>query len=306
MRVSTGHPDGWAKAAAGTAAVTVGVFDGVHLGHRSLIALLGGDLERTVLTFDPHPMEILRPGSHPRLLTTIEERLEILEDLGVDHVGVLDLADIKEMEPLRFIEDVLVAKTGLGRFVSGADFRFGKDREGDVALLEAHGERLGYVVEVAPMIEDPSGVLSSSRIREMVEEGRPGEAALAMGAPFRITGIVVKGDRRGRALGFPTANLEPPPRKVVPAMGVYAGHARVRGETLLAAIDVGVRPTFGSGGLVVEAHLLDFDDEIYGETISVSLDEYLRPEVEFPGVAELVDQMARDVTEVRDLNPGWT
>jgi riboflavin kinase / FMN adenylyltransferase len=304
MRVSTGNPGAWPDATEG-AAVTVGVFDGVHLGHRSLIGLLDGEDRRTVLTFDPHPVEVLRPGTHPRLLTTIEERLRLLEGLGLDHVGVLDLSDIKEMQPLRFVEDVLVVKAGMRRLVSGADFRFGKDRVGDVALLESHGDRLGFVVEVAPFVEDSGGVVSSSRIREMIEHGRPDAAADAMGSSFQVTGAVVRGDRRGRDLGFPTANLEPPSRKVTPGIGVYAGRADVKGDSFLAAINVGVRPTFGTGQLVVEAYLLDFDHDIYGETISVFLDRFLRPEVAFGDVADLVDQMGRDVAEVRSLNPGW-
>jgi riboflavin kinase/FMN adenylyltransferase len=139
----------------------------------------------------------------------------------------------------------------------------------------------------------------------MVEQGAPEAAARALGSAFRVTGEVVSGDRRGRELGFPTANLDPPARKVVPATGVYAGRALVRGEWWLAAINVGVRPTFGTGGLVVEAHLLDFDDDIYDETISVHLDRYLRPEIAFSDVTELVEQMSRDVTATRAANPDW-
>jgi riboflavin kinase/FMN adenylyltransferase len=140
----------------------------------------------------------------------------------------------------------------------------------------------------------------------MIEHGRPDAAAEAMGSAFQVTGTVVGGDRRGRDLGFPTANLALPPRKVTPGVGVYAGRADVNGDSFLAAINVGVRPTFGTGKLVVEAHLIDFDHNIYGETISVFLDRFLRPEVAFADVAELVDQIGRDVAEVRSLAPGWS
>ncbi|MCI0543044.1 MAG: bifunctional riboflavin kinase/FAD synthetase [Actinobacteria bacterium] len=298
MRVSTGDPRKW-PAATTPAAATVGVLDGVHIGHRSLLDTLGHDMARTVLTFDPHPVEVLRPGTHPRLLTTITERVALFEGLGIDHVGVLDLHDVKEMAPEAFVEKVLVDKAGVRRLVTGADFRFGKDRTGDVTLLQQMGADHGFEVVVASLVSDDAGVVSSSRIRALIEEGRPTEAGRALGAPFRLTGTVIHGDRRGRLLGFPTANIAPPARKVIPAPGVYAGAVDVRGRLLPAAINVGVRPTFGIGGLVVEAHILDFDTEIYGERIGVELVSYLRPEIAFADPDQLVAQMKNDVEEVR-------
>jgi riboflavin kinase/FMN adenylyltransferase len=300
MRVMSGHPSTWAPAAV-PASVTIGVLDGVHLGHRALISRLRPELARTVLTFEPHPAEVLHPGTHPRLLTTIDERLRLLEGAGVDQVGILDLADIRELDAVRFVDEVLVDRLAMAHIVTGPDFRFGKDRGGDTGLLTGLGRGRGFEPEVIDMVGDAHGALSSSRIRTLIEEGRPAEAAQALGSAFTITGPVVGGDHRGRDLGYPTANVEPPARKVIPASGVYAGRARVGGGVHVAAINVGVRPTFGGGSLLVEAHLLDFDDDIYGDVIGVELCQYLRPEERFDDVDELVAQMALDVGQARAL-----
>ncbi len=302
MRVWDGHPNTWSSVTAPTA-VTVGVLDGVHLGHRSLIARLDPGLVRTVLTFEPHPIEVLVPGTHPRLLTTIDERIDLLGEAGVEQVGVLDLADIRELEAPRFVEDVLVERLGVAQLAAGTDFRFGVNRTGDIDLLVEMGRTHGFVVEGVPLMVHDDRVISSSRIRELIEEGRPEEAARALGYQFRVTGTVIHGDGRGKEIGFPTANLEPPARKVLPAIGVYAGYATVEGHRHQAAINIGVRPTFGGGALMVEAHLLDFAGDLYDEQIMVELGRYLRPELHFDSVEELVDQMGRDVEETRTL-PG--
>lgn len=303
MRVLTGHPSLWARSP-GETSVTVGVLDGVHLGHRSLIRRLDPGLIRTVLTFEPHPVEVLRPGTHPRLLTTIEERLELFESAGVDQVGVLDLADIKEFEPARFVEAVLADRLSVRQVVCGSDFRFGRDRAGDPYTLANLGKKHGYIVDEAPMIAVESGdVVSSSGIRVMLEQGRTAEANRALGSLFHLTGEVIRGDRRGTEIGVPTANLALPARKVVPAHGVYAGYARWQGRRHLAAINIGVRPTFGGGRPLVEAHILDFEGDLYGTTIAVDLASYLRPELEFDSVGELVDRMHQDIEEVRRLLP---
>jgi riboflavin kinase/FMN adenylyltransferase len=254
-----------------------------------------------VLTFDPHPIEVLRPGTHPRLITTIEERLGLLEGLGVDQVGVLDLGDIRELDPVEFVEEVLVGKVGTAHLITGPDFRFGRDRTGDTALLAALAPRHGFVFEEISLVGDEAGDFSSSRIRGLIETGRPEEAAEALGSVFQVGGEVIRGDGRGRGLGFPTANFEPPARKVIPATGVYAGHAFVRGETHQAAINVGVRPTFGGGAFLIEAYLLGFDADIYGETIVLELEHFLRPETRFDDVEALVAQMTRDVDSARLL-----
>ena len=281
--------------------VVIGVLDGVHRGHRSLLELAQDGDGLTVLTFDPHPIEVLRPGSHPRLITTIEERIEILGSLGVDHVGVLDLAEIKDQAPERFVEDVLVGRASVRRLVVGADFRFGRDRSGDVELLRVMGEKHGYAVEIAPMVNIESGPISSSHIRTLIESGDVSGATALLATRFRLTNEVVHGDKRGRDIGFPTANLRPPDRKVVPADGVYACSVILDGTRHDAAVNVGVRPTFGGGDRLVEAYILDFDDEIYGKPLTVEFVERLRPELAFDDVDELVAQMQQDVARAREI-----
>lgn len=281
--------------------MTIGVLDGVHRGHRALIAGLDGGMMKTVLTFEPHPVEVLRPGTNPRLITTIEERLELLRGAGVDQTGVLDLAEIKELPPEAFVEEVLVDRLGMGQIVVGPDFRFGKDRTGDITLLQALGGRHGFAVEVIELVTHEEDVVSSSGIRAMIEKGLLADAERAMGSRFMLGNEVIAGEERGRDIGFPTANLAPPPRKVIPAMGVYAAYASVAGEVYQAAVNVGVRPTFGKGELVVEAYLLDFDADLYGQHLTLEFVALLRPELKFDSVSELVERMRADVRESRAL-----
>ena len=300
MRVLRGPWLDWPRVE-GRSAVTIGVLDGVHMGHRALLSRLDPTMAPTVLTFEPHPVEVLRPGTPPRLITTIEERVELLEAAGVERVGVLDLAGIKELAPEEFVRGVLVDRLDTGHLVVGDDFRFGRDRSGDVELLAALGARLGFDVEVIELIDELGETVSSSRIRRLIEAGDVSSAAQLLGAPFRITNMVVDGDKRGRDIGFPTANLRPPERKVIPATGIYACFVLVGDRRHDAAVSVGVRPTFGGGELLIEAFILDFDGDIYGEQITVEFVEYTRPELAFDGVDELVDQMSDDVSRVRAI-----
>lgn len=301
MNVMRGHPALWTPSA-GHTAITIGVLDGVHRGHRSLIRRLDPSLMRTALVFEPHPVEILHPGTHPRLLTTLEERIHLLGEAGVDQVGVLDLSDVKEYEARRFVEEVLVGLLSVRQIVCGPDFRFGKDRTGDQYLLSDLGREHGFVVDPAPLVQDESGsAVSSSGIRRLIEDGRTEAAAEALGSPFVLTGVVERGDGRGRQLGVPTANIELPDRKVTPAVGVYAGYVRWAEHRYPAAINIGVRPTFGAGGLLVEAHILDFDADLYGERIVIELAHYLRPELKFDSAEELIDRMQGDIAQTRTL-----
>lgn len=283
------------------ASVTIGVLDGVHRGHRALLGQLDEDLVRTVLTFDPHPLEVLRPGTPPRLITTIAERVDLLAVAGIECVGVLDLSEIKEQAPEQFITDVLVGKVNAGHVVVGSDFRFGKDRAGDVDLLKTSGKEHGFSVEPVDLVEELGAPISSSRIRGLIESGHVDEAAELLGSRFRLTNTVVDGDKRGRQIGFPTANLRPPPRKLIPATGVYACFVRVRDQTHPAAVNVGVRPTFGGEELLIEAYVLDFSDEIYGEELTIEFVEYLRPELRFDDVDSLVAHVRDDVSRSRDI-----
>ena len=300
MKVLEGRWSEWPEADR-RSSVTIGVLDGVHLGHRALLARLDGSMNCTVLTFDPHPVEVLRPGSPPRLITTIGERLRLLSDVGVDCVGVLDLGAIKDQAPEHFVEGVLVEKLRVGHLVVGEDFRFGKDRAGDVSLLESLGERLGFEVNTITLVRDDGAPVSSSRIRDLIETGRVRAAGHLLGRWFSLTNEVVAGDRRGREIGFPTANIEPPERKVVPGDGVYSCFATIDGARHDAAVNVGVRPTFGGGDRLIEAFLLDFNEDIYGKAMTLEFVAHTRPELEFPGVDELVSQIEEDVSTTREI-----
>ncbi|HEU4894747.1 MAG TPA: riboflavin biosynthesis protein RibF, partial [Acidimicrobiia bacterium] len=275
-----------------------------HRGHRELLGHLDPGMNRTVLTFDPHPVEVLRPGTPPRLLTTIEERVALLDELGVETVGVLDLSEIKDLAAEDFVRDVLVAGLGVGHLVVGEDFRFGRDRTGDVGLLARLGAELDFRVETIGLVAMDGQPVSSSRIRALVEAGDVAAAGDLLGSWFRMENEVVHGDERGRVLGFPTANLRPPGRKVVPANGVYSCFAVVDGHRHDAAVNVGVRPTFGGGELLVEAHLLDFDGDLYGHRLELEFVGYTRPELSFSSVEELVARMGEDVALTREVLAG--
>lgn len=299
MSVLTGPVWSWEREQ--PSSVTIGVFDGVHRGHRALISRLRPDLARTVLTFEPHPVEVLRPGTSPRLITTVDERVELLESVGVSQVGILDLAQIKDLEPEEFVEEVLLAQLRLRHLVLGPDFRFGRDRSGDVALLRDLGRQHDFEVETIEIVSDQEGPISSSRIRRLIEAGQVAEAASDLGSRFRLTAPVIPGDKRGAAIGYPTANMAPPARKVIPASGVYAAFAHVRGGAERAAINVGYRPTFGGGALLIEAFIIDFDESIYGEQITVEFVERLRDELKFSNVDDLKEKMADDVVETERI-----
>jgi riboflavin kinase / FMN adenylyltransferase len=267
-------------------AVALGTFDGVHRGHRAVIdALRATGLRSTVLTFDPHPRLVL--GYDVQLLTTFERRLELLEEAGPDEVLVVEFTqELSRHEPEEFVADYLTA-IGTRVVVAGENFRFGAGRRGDVALLRSLG------LDVRPVLLVPG--VSSSRIRELVREGDlPGAAAL-LGRPFELEGDVVYGDRRGGTLGFPTANLSPDPRALVPAYGIYAGEAL--GHRVAASI--GVNPHYGGSERRIEAFLLDFEGDLYGSRLRLELWERLREERAFASEEDLVAQIAADVEAAR-------
>jgi riboflavin kinase/FMN adenylyltransferase len=282
-------------------ALTVGVFDGVHIGHRVILDRLGSSpFSATVLTFDPHPAEVLSPGTDPRLITTVEERIALLGAEGVETVGIVDLAEIRHLEPAQFVAELLVGKLGAGLLVVGGDFHFGKDRSGDVAYLREAGVQHGFDLDVVDLL-DSQGVISATRIRDLIEAGDVSAAAALLGSRYRLSNIVIDGEKRGRALGFPTANLRPPLRKVIPGHGIYAAYAHIDGEDHLAAVNVGVRPTFGDSELLIEAYLLDYEGDIYGRALTVEFVEKLRPELEFVSVEALVERIEQDVADVRRI-----
>ena len=267
--------------------VAVGTFDGVHLGHLRVIdAARAAELRTAVVTFDPHPRSVF--GHDVGLLTTLERRLELFSAAGVDDVVVLEFDEaLASLEPTEFAERIL---RGMGAEVvaAGETFRFGRDRRGDLALLEG----LGFDVRRVPVLEN----VSSSRIRELVSGGEPDRAARLLGRPYEVEGIVVHGDHRGRELGFPTANLDVPPGLLIPPDGVYAGWTRDR----LAAISVGTNVQFDGVELRVEAHLLDFDDDLYDQRLVVEVWSWIRGQLRFDSIQELVDAIGNDVAKVRE------
>ncbi|MEO6496186.1 MAG: bifunctional riboflavin kinase/FAD synthetase [Solirubrobacteraceae bacterium] len=271
--------------------VAVGTFDGVHLGHRRVIA--GSD---TVLTFDPHPVSVVAPQAAPRLLTTLERKTALLETEGVEELVVIPFdRDFAAQDAPSFIDEVLVSRLGAERVAVGENFRFGNRAQGDSELLRADGR---FEVHVEPLLEVDGEVVSSSHIRGLVLGGAVEYAGHLLGSPFAMSGEVVHGDKRGRELGFPTANLVPPEGYVVPGHGVYA--ARANGHA--AAVNVGVRPQFETGrGELIEAFLIDFDSDIYGQQLTIEFFKRLRGERRFPSVDALVEQMGADVEEARKI-----
>ncbi|MCW2954687.1 MAG: riboflavin biosynthesis protein RibF [Conexibacter sp.] len=277
--------------------VAVGEFDGVHLGHRAVIA--GSD---TVLTFEPHPLAVLRPDASPQLITSLEVKARLVADLGVEELVVIAFDDaFAHQTAQEFVDHVLVERLGATHVSVGENFRFGHGAYGDAALLRAD-ER--FQTRVVPMVEVAGEVVSSTRIRKLVEAGEVERAAGFLGAPFCVRGEVRHGDKRGRTLGFPTANLAPQPDLLYPGHGVYAARATLDGTTLerCAAVNVGVRPTFESGlGLLIEAYLIDWQGDLYGQNLTIEFLARLRGEERFDSADALVLQMNRDVETARTI-----
>ncbi|HEY4094020.1 MAG TPA: bifunctional riboflavin kinase/FAD synthetase [Baekduia sp.] len=276
--------------------VAIGTFDGVHLGHREVIG--GAD---TVVTFDPHPQSVVAPGTQPRLLTTLDRKAELVETLGVDELVVIPFdGAFAERSAQDFVDHVLVERVAATQVSVGENFRFGHGAQGDVALL---GADTRFSTRVVPLLEVDGEVVSSSHIRGLVAGGAVHYAGQLLGAPFAVDGEVQHGDKRGRTLGFPTANLVPQPGFVVPGHGVYACRVRLAdGSTVPAATNVGVRPQFVTGrGELIEAFLIDWTGDLYGQPIRIEFLRRLRGERRFDSVEGLVEQMGRDVDEARSL-----
>jgi riboflavin kinase/FMN adenylyltransferase len=291
--------------------VTIGVFDGVHRGHQRTI---GHTVERArdlgvasvVVTFDPHPSEVVRPGSHPAILTEAARKAELIEQLGVDVLCVIPFTlDFSKLSAETFVHDVLVEHLHATVVVVGENFRFGHKAAGDVSLLAQLGRTFGFTVEGAPLVSSDTStetVVSSTYIRSCVDAGDVAEAARALGRPHRLEGVVVRGDQRGRELGFPTANLLVAPHAAIPADGVYAAYVRrgrSNGPALKGAVSVGTNPTFSGRERRVEVYLLDFDADLYGERLSLDYVARLREQRRYDGVQPLIDQIAKDVEDAR-------
>lgn len=294
--------------------LTVGAYDGVHIGHQAVIAEVRRraaelDAVSVVVTFDRHPAEIVRPESAPPLLTSLEQKLELLEATGVDATLVVpfDEGQAKE-EPEDFVERVLVDGLAVAQIVVGEDFHFGHHRGGNVPMLRSMGERLGFSVEPLALlgrtdsnVDEP---VSSTAIRRALAGGDVTRATAMLGRPHEVRGPVVRGDQRGRLIGFPTANVEVPNAMCLPADGVYAGeYERPDGTVHPCAINLGRRPTFyeHADSSLLEAHLLDFDGDLYGEAAKVRFRYFLRSERKFEGIEAIAAQLGHDVAQARDL-----
>jgi riboflavin kinase/FMN adenylyltransferase len=291
--------------------LTIGAYDGLHHGHQAVIAQVRAlaaerGARSAVVTFDRHPATIVRPESAPQLLTDQDQRMELLEATGIDAAVVLPFTvAVAEESPLGFIERVLVKCLHAECVVVGDDFHFGRNREGNVSLLREIGETYGFDVEPVVLVSRSDGVaepVSSTAIRRALAGGNVALAADMLGRPFEARGVVVEGDQRGRLLGFPTANVEVPNRVCLPADGVYAGiYERPDGSKHPCAINLGRRPTFyeHADSSMLEAHLLDFEADLYGEAARIQFVSFLRSERKFDGIDALVEQLKHDVEHAR-------
>ncbi len=304
MNVLTGPP----RAGAGTPGiVTIGVFDGVHRGHRHLIGVARQqaqerDLPLTVVTFDPHPLSVVRPDRAPCRLATLDQRLELLASVGADTVRVVTFdSDTAALSAEDFVDAYLVDESGALGVVTGENFRFGHRAAGDVALLETLGQSAGFTVTSVPLAGDQSAAWSSTRVRGLVAAGDVAAAALGLVRPHRIEGVVVHGDHRGRELGYPTANLSVTTGSCVPLDGVYAGHVVLDAygsdrRKAPAAISIGANLTFGGTEPRVEAHIIEPGDwDLYGQTMALDFTARIRGMVAFDTAEDLLDAMAGDV-----------
>jgi riboflavin kinase / FMN adenylyltransferase len=302
----------------GRCVTTIGVFDGVHRGHQELISRAvqlahARGLPSVLVTFDPHPSEVVRPGSHPAQLTTLRRRAELVEQMGVDVFCVLPFTqELSKMPPDEFVHEILVEKLHVAAVVVGENFTFGYKAEGTVDLLKRLGHRFGFAAEGAklvtvPLPEDDGGEItfSSTYIRACIDAGDVAAAQAALGRPHRLEGIVVRGDGRGHELGFPTANLSAPRYTAIPADGVYACEFSLLSpspsDRMQAAVSVGTNPTFSGRERRVEAFVLDVDADLYGQRVAVDFVVRLRDMERFPNTEALVEQMHRDVARTREV-----
>lgn len=293
--------------------MTIGVFDGVHAGHQALIGQAVEMAEHrgvpsVLMTFDPHPSEVVRPGSHPAQLTTLRRRAELVEQLGVDVFCVLPFTvELSRMPPDEFVHEVLVDRLHAAAVVVGENFTFGHKAAGNVDLLRRLGQRFGFVTEGADLVTDQQAgnggvTFSSTYIRACIDAGDVTAAGAALGRPHRLEGIIVRGDGRGKELGFPTANLSTTRFAAVPADGVYAcWFIHSSGRKLAAAVSVGTNPTFSGRERRVEAFVLDVDEDFYGQRVSLDFVTRLRGQEKYDTLEALIEQMHLDVAETRKL-----
>lgn len=293
------------------AAVTVGVFDGVHRGHQAVLARLAEvaaerGVPRGVVTFDRNPASIVRPDSAPRVLTTARHRLELFEAAGLDFVRLVTFDEDRSLQSAgSFASEVLSGELGVRAVVVGSDFHFGLRRQGDVGSLGEIGDQQGFELIVLPALEaEDGGIVTSALVRQSLAAGDVRSASALLGRPYEVRGVVERGDQRGRTLGYPTANVAVGGDVMLPADGVYAGrYVHAGGAETAAAISIGRRPTFyrEAGLLLVEAHLLDFTGDLYGQRAAVMVTDFVRGQERFDSAEELIEAMDRDLAAIRAL-----
>lgn len=283
-------------------ALTIGAFDGIHLGHKALFKetlkiAKDFDVVPLVVTFDPHPRRVIQPHISFKLLTTLEEKLALIEKEGFEKVAIIPFTrSLSELSPDLFVEKYLVDALKARFVIVGFNFRFGKNRAGDTEFLKKLGEKYQFQVRVVPPVIVDEKRVSSSFIRELISKGEVEKAALLLGRPYFLTGKVIKGKGRGKLLGFPTANLLVPEEKLIPARGVYAVWAYVSAQKYKGALNIGFNPTFGERELSIEVHLLNFNSskDLYGESLHIEFIKYIRPEKKFASIEELKNQIEKD------------
>jgi len=288
--------------------VTIGAFDGVHTGHQTLFRKIvdgarQAKCQSVAITFDPLPALFFKRITTDHILTSIDERVALIKNLGVDQVVVLDFTrEFADIDALTFMTEVKKA-LGLQKLFAGYNFTLGKDQAGTVAVLKEIGQQLDFEVEVVPPIRHGQEIISSSNIRKILKTGDVAKAAEYLGRPYALSGLVVHGENRGSKLGIPTANLAIPGERLLPAMGVYATRANINGKTYLSVTNVGVRPTFENPlpSPRVEPHLLDTSETFYGKNLTLEFVEYIRPEVRFPDSKALVAQIQLDILKTREI-----
>ena len=289
--------------------LTIGVFDGVHRGHREVLQRLREQRSPGVsvgaMTFEHHPLAFLQPGHSPKALTTMDEKINLLDNCGLDLLFLLPFDErIQQQQAESFLRDVIVKRLRTRELVVGENWRFGKDRAGDVALATRVLGSAGCKFDVSAMVGRDGQRISSSRIRQLIAERRFEEADEMLGTPFTVRGVVTGGDSRGHSLGYPTANLSVPAEKLIPTDGVYAASAHYDGANYRAVVSIGNKPTFGGGDTAFEVYLLGFNQSIYGEQLALQSFRFLREQERFPSVEALVDQIKLDVARAGGPSPG--
>lgn len=290
--------------------ITVGTFDGVHAGHRAIVDTVvekanKRDARSVLVTFDPHPRDIISPGDDGiKLLTTLKERSEILDELGIDTMVVIPFdRDFSLLSSEEFVRDIIHKKIGVSEFVIGYDHQFGRNREGTIETIERLGEELGFDAYVVSKREVGAKTVSSTAIRNAIsEEGDVEEAAKFLQRPYRLNGTVVHGDKRGKEIGFPTANIKPEhANKIIPKDGVYAVKVRIDEDWFDGMMNIGTRPTFDGQVQTLEVHLFDFNKDIYGKEVQVRFFSRIRDEKRFDGKEELVEQLKHDEKQTKKM-----